>query len=220
MMRTNVTSWMDRLELRLARHSEILRGIWMRWRGVSAGRRFGLGKSVRILYPRCLAVEDDVTIEGPAYLHCLSERGVRIGRSTSIDRNLWLYCGGTGQDYSHGYFEIGEHSYIGCNAVMGAGGGIRIGDHVLIGQSVNIHAESHHFEDPNRLIADQGVGYQGVVIEDDVWVGSRATILDGVTVGCGAVIGAGSVVTRSVRPYAVVVGVPAHVIGSRRGTDQ
>jgi acetyltransferase-like isoleucine patch superfamily enzyme len=156
-----------------------------------------------------------VTIEGPAYLHCLSVRGVRIGSHTSIDRNLWLHCGGTLDDYAHGFFEIGEHSYIGCNAVMGAGGGIRIGSHVLIGQAVNMHSESHQFSDSERLIREQGVSYQGIKVEDDVWIGSKATILDGTTIGRGAVIGAGAVVTRSVLPYTIVAGVPARVIGAR-----
>ena len=140
---------------------------------------------------------------------------MRIGSDTSIDRNLWLHCGGKPGDCAHGHFAIGEHSYIGCNAVLGAGGGIRIGSNVLIGQSVNIHSENHRFADGSRLIREQGVSYQGVVIEDDVWIGSKATILDGVTVGHGAVVGAGAVVTSSVPPYAIVVGVPARVVGTR-----
>ena len=57
--------------------------------------------------------------------------------------------------------------------------------------------------------------YAEVVIEDDVWIGSRATILAGVTVGRGAIVGAGAVVTRSVPPMAIVAGVPARVIGQR-----
>ena len=208
-------SWIDNIEFRVLRRLELLRGWWWQRRGVMAGVRFGLGPGVRIVYPRCLTVGDDVTIEGPAYLHCLSQRGVRIGSHTSIARNLWLHCGGTPEDYAHGWFEIGEHSFIGCNAVIGAGGGVRIGNHVLIGQCVNIHAENHVFSDPACLIRDQGVTYQGVVIEDDVWIGSKATLLDGVTVGRGAVIGAGAVVTKSVPPNAIVAGIPARIIGMR-----
>jgi acetyltransferase-like isoleucine patch superfamily enzyme len=210
-----LATWLDRLESRVSRRLELLRGWWMQRRGVTAGIRFGLGAGVRLLYPRCLSAGSEVTIEGPGYLHCLSARGVRIGSHTSIDRNLWLHCGGKPDDYAHGYFEIGEHSYIGCNAVMGAGGGIRIGNYVRIGQCVNIHSENHNFSDPTRLIKDQGVSYEGVLIEDDVWIGSKATILDGVTVGRGAVIGAGAVVTRSIEPFAIVAGVPARVIGFR-----
>jgi acetyltransferase-like isoleucine patch superfamily enzyme len=211
--------WLDRVLLRRwSRRLDLWRGRWLCLRGARAGRRLGVGREVTVEYPHCLHAGDEVTICEHSYLHCLSERGVRIGSHTSIDRNLWLHCGGTPSDHDHGYFQIGEHSFVGCNAVIGAGGGIRIGNHVLIGQGVNIHAESHRFADPARLIREQGVSYRGIVVEDDVWIGSKATILDGVTIGRGAVIGAGAVVTRSLPPYAIVAGVPARVVGTR-GVD-
>ena len=203
--------WLANQEHRFERKLELLRGKMVGWRGACIGQRFGLGKGGRILYPTCLTVGNDVTIGEYSYLHCLSVHGVCIGSNISIDRNLWLHCGAN--DY--GYFEIGDYSYIGCNAMLGAGGGIRIGRHVLIGQGVNVHAENHNFFNRNLRIDEQGVSYQGVVIEDDVWVGSKVTILDGVTIGRGAVIGAGSVVTKSIPPYAIAVGVPAKVIRIR-----
>ena len=208
-------TWLDWQEQRINRKLELLRGSLMRWRGAEVGQRFGLGPCVRLLHPTCFRAGDDVTIGEFSFLHCLAECGVRIGHHTSIDRNLWLHCGGTPEDYSHGFFEIGNYSFIGCNGVMGAGGGIRIGNHVLIGQCVNIHAESHRFSDRHLRIDQQGVSYKSVVIEDDVWIGSKVTILDGVTISQGAVIGAGAVVTKSVPAYAIAVGVPARVIGTR-----
>ncbi len=211
-------TWLDRQEERLERRMQLLRGQWNRWRGAHTGQRFGVGQGVRILYPSCLTVGSDVTLHDYSYLHCLSDRGVRIGHHTSFDRNLWLHCGGTPEDHQHGYFEIGDHSYVGCNAVLGAGGGIRIGHNVLIGQSVNIHAENHNFADITRRINEQGVTYQAVTIEDDVWIGSRVMILAGVTIGRGAVIGGGAVVTDSIPAYAIAVGVPARVIGQRGTT--
>jgi acetyltransferase-like isoleucine patch superfamily enzyme len=111
---------------------------------------------------------------------------------------------------------MGDLSYIGCNAVLGAGGGgIQIGKNVLIGQGVSIHSENHNFKDAHQLIREQGISHKGVVIGDDVWIGSKSVILDGVTIGTGAVIGAGSVVTRSIPAYSLAVGVPAKVIGTR-----
>jgi acetyltransferase-like isoleucine patch superfamily enzyme len=214
-MTEHPTTWLQHLERRINRRIELMQGYFVSLRGAQVGDRFGLGRSVRIFYPECLRAGDDVTISDYAYMHCLSQKGVTIGNHTSIDPNLWLHCGGRPGDFGHGFFEIGDNSFIGCNAVIGAGGGIRIGSNVLIGQSVNIHSENHNFMDPERLIRDQGVTYQGVIIEDDVWIGSKATILDGVTIGCGAVVAAGAVVTRSVSPYTVVAGVPAKVIKSR-----
>jgi acetyltransferase-like isoleucine patch superfamily enzyme len=217
LQRTGITG-LDRWEARIERKLQLARGQFARWRGVRTGARFGLGRGVRIIYPGCLEVGDDVTIEDYSYLNCLSAGCIHIGDNTSIARNLWLHCGGSLEDYAHGYFEIGHHSFIGCNAVMGAGGGIRIGSHVQIGQCVNMHAENHEFHDAQRRINEQGVSYQGIVVEDDVWIGSKATILDGVTIGRGAVIGAGAVVTRSVPPMTIVAGIPARVI-RRRGEE-
>jgi acetyltransferase-like isoleucine patch superfamily enzyme len=80
---------------------------------------------------------------------------------------------------------------------------------------VNLHSESHVFADANVPIKDQGISYQGITIEDNVWIGSKATILDGVVIGMGAIIGAGAVVTNFIPPYSIAVGVPAKVVGTR-----
>lgn len=205
----------DDLLRALYRRLELLRGNVVRWRGAKVGVHFGLGRSTRLLSPACFTAGDDVTIGEFSYLDCLSRRGVRIGDHTSIDRNLWLSCGGSTAS-STGYFEIGDYSYIGCNAVMGAGGGgIKIGSNVLIGQTVNMHSESHVIRDTAVPIRNQGISYQGILIEDDVWIGSKATILDGVVVGTGAVIGAGAVVTKSIPAFGIAVGVPAKVVAMR-----
>jgi acetyltransferase-like isoleucine patch superfamily enzyme len=105
---------------------------------------------------------------------------------------------------------------IGCNGATGAGGGIRRGNHVLNGQNDNFHSENHNYTDKDRLIREQGVRYEGIIVEDDVWIGSKVTVVDGVTIGQGAVICAGSVVTKSIPPYAVAVGVPAKVVRYRK----
>lgn len=212
-------SIMGRLERSVDRKLELLRGRLLRLRGAQAGNNFGLGVGSRVLYPEHFVAHDNVTIGDYSYLNCLSRQGVKIGYQTSIDRNLWLSCGGTYD--GTGFFEIGDHSYIGCNAVMGAGGGgIKIGNNVLIGQSVNIHSERHVFQDISVPIRMQGISYEGVIIEDDVWVGSKATILDGVIIGTGAIIGAGAVVTHSVPPYGIVGGVPAKIIRVREGSRE
>ncbi len=215
-VQASIQSLVNTLALRLRRKAELLRGAYWCWRGVSAGTRFGVGCGVRILYPQHLVVGDDVTIEDYGFLNCLSAGGVRIGNHTSIDHNVWLQGGCGDMLNPAGFFSIGDNSYIGCNAVLGAGrGGIRIGNGVLIAQSVNMHAEMHNFADPERSIRSQGIAYQGIVVEDDVWIGSRATILDGVVIGRGAVVGAGAVVSRAVPPLAVVAGVPARILRYR-----
>jgi acetyltransferase-like isoleucine patch superfamily enzyme len=98
---------------------------------------------------------------------------------------------------------------------MGAGGPLVIGSHVQMGPNVTITAENHLFSDPTRHVDEQGVSHEGIYIEDDCWIGGGVIILDGVRIGCGSVIGAGSVVTRSIPPNSVAIGVPARVVRSR-----
>lgn len=199
----------------MERRLELYRGRLLQMRGARAGVRFGIGTGVKILYPDFLVVGDDVSIGDHGFMNCLSHISVCIGSRCSLDRNLWLHCGGSGSPNGHGFFSLGDDSYIGCNAVLGSGGGICIGKNVLIGQSVNMHAENHVFADREKPINEQGITYQGIVIEDDVWIGSKVTILDGVTIGRGSVVAAGAVVTRSVPALSVAAGVPARVIRRR-----
>jgi acetyltransferase-like isoleucine patch superfamily enzyme len=78
-----------------------------------------------------------------------------------------------------------------------------------------IAPSNHVFSDRHKRIHEQGESRQGIVIEDDVWIGAGARILDGVVIREGTVVGAGAVVTKSTEPYAVVVGVPARKISTR-----
>ncbi|VVB52532.1 2,3,4,5-tetrahydropyridine-2,6-dicarboxylate N-acetyltransferase [uncultured archaeon] len=114
--------------------------------------------------------------------------------------------------------EIGSHSALGVRAeVMGAGrcgGRLIIGDYVQMGPDIAFLTIEHTLEDfpykpdtPHRALK--------IVVEDEVFIGMRAIILPGVTIGRGAVVGAGAVVTKDVPPYAVVGGVPARVIRMR-----
>ena len=111
--------------------------------------------------------------------------------------------------------EIGSCSGIGINALIQ--GKCIIGDNVMMGPECMIFTVNHNFIDPERTIKSQGISEEKpVIIGNDVWIGARVTILPGVRVGNGAIIGAGAVVTKDVPEYAVVGGNPARVIGTRR----
>lgn len=86
----------------------------------------------------------------------------------------------------------------------------------MMGAECWIYTSNHEFSDITRPIMEQGYQAQEpVTICDDVWIGGRVTIMPGVTIGKGSVLGACAVVTKDVEPYAIVVGNPAHVIRYR-----
>lgn len=111
---------------------------------------------------------------------------------------------------------IGDRTSFGAGCYVHGTGGVTVGADVMIAPRVSIWSSNHNYERSDVLIANQGVRCAAVVIHDGVWIGYAATILPGVTVERGAVIAAGSVVTRSVEEFAVVAGVPARVIGYRK----
>lgn len=110
---------------------------------------------------------------------------------------------------------VGEGFYANFDCVMLDGGGITIGDRVLLGPRVGIYTTNHAL-DPAERAAGACIA-KPVVIGDNVWIGGGVTINPGVTVGDGAVIGSGSVVTSDIPARTVAAGVPARVI--RRITD-
>jgi acetyltransferase-like isoleucine patch superfamily enzyme len=125
-----------------------------------------------------------------------------------------------------GNVSLGEHTSVQAYSVLvGYGsmetpsGPIRIGSNVRIAPHVMMIAANHVFANPDKPIRRQGLDHAPIVVEDDVWIGGRANVIAGVTIGRGSVIGAGAVVTRDIPPYSIAVGVPARVIRTR-GQDK
>ena len=94
---------------------------------------------------------------------------------------------------------------------------VKLGNYVMIGPGVVFLAEMHKTDDISIPMLEQGNNkYPPTIVEDDVWIGIHAIIMPGLRIGTGVIIGAGSIVTKDVSPYAVVVGVPGRIIKWRR----
>jgi acetyltransferase-like isoleucine patch superfamily enzyme len=115
--------------------------------------------------------------------------------------------------------EIGNNIFINRGTHITAPEKIIFGDDVLIGPYVVFNSGNHIYRNRDQLIREQGHDTKPITVEDDVWIGAHAVILAGVTIGKGAVVAAGAVVSRSVEPYTVVAGVPARVIKYRGRRD-
>ena len=86
----------------------------------------------------------------------------------------------------------------------------------MFGPKCSLFAENHVFSDVESSIKSQGVQQKGIVIEDDCWIGSNVTILDGVTIGKGSVIGAGTMVTRDIPAGSVIIDKREKVLKKRK----
>jgi acetyltransferase-like isoleucine patch superfamily enzyme len=111
--------------------------------------------------------------------------------------------------------EIGNNVSIHPMCYIEAKGGLVIGNDVSIAHGVTIMTTTHIYDKTDIPIKDQGSVANNVVIKDNVWIGAKATLLCGITVNQGAIVGAGAVVTKTIPANAVVAGVPARIIKMR-----
>lgn len=117
---------------------------------------------------------------------------------------------GMGTILTKSTIRLGNSVYLGSYCIIGD---TQIGDNTLISDQVSI-ISGNHAMDPDQLIKDQPEIYRTIQIGEDCWVGSRAVVM--ADLGNHCVVGAGSVVTKPVADYAIVVGNPARPIGDRR----
>jgi len=158
------------------------------------------------LGPKCF-IDDDVTI----YAHDRASGEVVLERNVHLYRWSIVELGGTGR------LRIGANTYIQSGCILNAFvGNIRIGANCMIAPHCAFIPYQHGFADTQRTMREQPLTSSGdIVIEDDVWLGLNVCVMDGVTIGTGAIIGAGAVVTQDIPPFAIAGGVPARVLRYR-----
>jgi acetyltransferase-like isoleucine patch superfamily enzyme len=166
--------------------------------------------SVRMRFTDHIKLGRGVYLDQGVYLHACP-RGIEIGPGSIVMHGAILHVYNF-RGIPHSGIKIGRDSLVGEYSVIRGQGGVQIGDRVYTSPFTQIIAVNHVFDDPNQPFTQQGITAQGIVIEDDVWIGAGAIITDGVKVGKGAVVAAGAVVTRDVPPHTVVGGIPAKLI--------
>ncbi len=169
---------------------------------------------VRIAHAANIRLGKGVYLDRGVYLHALPG-GITIGEGTFVMHHTMLHVFNY-RNLPHAGITIGRNCFLGEFNVIRGQGGVTIGDDVYTGPMVQIVAVNHVYDDPNRPIREQGITAQGITIEDDVWLGASAVVVDGVTIGRGSVIGAGAVVTTDIPPYSIAVGAPARPVKDRR----
>lgn len=190
----------------------LLRGLVYRCILGGMGKRCFLEKNIRFFNPSGLYLSDRVFIGEGSLLDVGSgDSAVRIGADSHLSRGVTIRT-------QKGEIRVGSQVNIGAGSFIYGYGDIEVGDYCLLANGVELITGNHRADDIEKPMRFQGRDPDRISIGEDVWLGVRAMVMGGVTIGRGSIIGAGSVVTRDIPEYSVAVGVPARVIRSRKDT--
>lgn len=165
---------------------------------------------VRLRWASNIRLGRGAYLDHGVYIHA-TPGGVTIGPESYVMHNAILHVYNF-RDLPDAGIHIGARSLIGEGCVLRGQGGIHIGDDVYLAPLVQVLAVDHCYDNLHVPISQQPIMTRGIVIDDDVWIGGGAVILDGVHIGRHSVVAAGAVVTRDVPSYTVVGGVPARIL--------
>jgi acetyltransferase-like isoleucine patch superfamily enzyme len=176
---------------------------------------------VRLRFANNICLHNGVYLDQGVYLHACPN-GIEIGKNSIVMHGAILHVYNF-REIPHSIIRIGEDCLIGEYSVIRGQGGVTLGNRVYTSPFTQLISVNHNFDAPERPFVEQGITAEGIVIEDDVWIGSGAVVTDGVHIGKGAVVAAGAVVTSDIAPHTVVGGVPAkfiRIVGEELKSDE
>lgn len=187
-----------------------LRGILWRLRLRKTGFPLFMGKRISVFYGGNLKTGTACVIGDGSTINAFGKAGIVLGNSVTIREGAWIQCASHPSNPGEGLV-IGSRTYIGPNAIIGVGGRIEIGEGCQLGSGVTLVAENHAVGADGRPSSHEVVR-KGINVGAGSWLGHRVTILDGVVLGEGCIVGAGAVVTSSFPAGSVIAGVPARLL--------
>ncbi len=176
------------------------------------GRGVVFGKNITLRHPHKIVIQDNAVLDDYVVLDAKGEsnEGIRIGSNVFVGRSTILSC-------KEGSIFLDDYCNLSANCSLLSETEIRLGKYCfLAGRCYLVAGGNHSFEDVSTPIMFQpSFSKGGIRIGDDVWLAAGTILLDGITIGGGSIVGAGSVVTRPLPENAIAVGVPAKVIRYR-----
>jgi acetyltransferase-like isoleucine patch superfamily enzyme len=190
-----------------------LRKTMYRWLLGSCGRNVVFGQNVVLRHPHKIHIADNVVIDDGCLLDAkgTENQGIRIGSGVFIGRNSILSC-------KNGDITLEDGANVGFNCEIFSAGDVRVGKDTLMAAYSYLVGGDHDFSDRSIAVNEQPRKAQGIRVGAGVWIGTRATVLDGVTIGDRAIVGAHAVVRQAVPAAATAAGVPARIISGGDAT--
>jgi acetyltransferase-like isoleucine patch superfamily enzyme len=188
----------------------LLRRVMYPWLLGSVGRGVVFGQGVVLRHPGKIRIGDAVTIDDLVVLDAKGthNRGIDIGNGVFLGRSTILSC-------KDGDIVLGDHTNLGFHCEVFSGSTVTVGRHGLFAAYAYLVGGGHEFERADVAVIDQPRASAGIALGDNVWLGTGARVLDGVTLGSNVVVGANGVVTSDLPDGAVAAGVPARVLRTR-----
>jgi len=185
----------------------VLRRVAYPWLLGSSGRNVTFGHGVVLRHPHKVRLGDDVVVDDLVVLDAkgTSNEGIRVGNGVFLGRGTILSC-------KDGDIVLGDHVNIGFQSEIFSGSSVRVGRHGLFAAYTYLVGGGHEFDRAGVPVLEQGRTSRGIVLGENVWLGTGSKVLDGVTIGRDVVVGANAVVTEDLPDGAVAVGIPARVL--------
>jgi len=188
----------------------VLRKLSYRWVLGAVGRNVVFGQGVTLRHPGKIRLGDDVVVDDLVLLDAKGEsnRGIDIGSGVFLGRGTILSC-------KDGDIVLGDHSNLGFHCEIFSGSSVKVGRDGLFAAYAYLVGGSHDWERADIPVLEQARSSKGITLGDDVWLGTGAKVLDGVSIGSRVVVGANAVVNENLPDGVVAAGIPAKVLRSR-----
>jgi acetyltransferase-like isoleucine patch superfamily enzyme len=179
----------------------------------SVGRGVVFGQGVVLRHAHKIRLGDGVTVDDLVVLDAkgAANRGIDVGDGVFLGRGTILSC-------KDGDIAIGAQGNFGFHCEIFSGSSVTVGRHGLFAAQSYLVGGGHEFEGAGLAVIDQPRSSRGIVLGDNVWLGTGAKVLDGVTIGNDVVVGANAVVNADLPDGAIAAGVPARVLRHRTGS--
>ena len=174
------------------------------------GRGVVFGTNVVLRHPHKIHLGDNIVIDDNCVLDAKGDDGnsIVIGNGVFVGRNTILYC-------KNGDIFIGDNTTISFNCDVFSANLVRVGENVQMAAYSFLNGGTHNFDRTDIPVLKQERSGEGIIIEDNVWLGADVKVLDGVVIGRDSIVGAGAVVNHDVPAFSIAGGMPAKLIRSR-----